>query len=162
MKCISVRQPYAYLLANGDKQIETRGRRTHYRGEILIHASKLGSEGRAYTFDRNFYEKLEKDIYPRALPKEPEAHFHFGAIIGVAELYDCLSAAEIVDELHRHRSRFHSAELILGWLTDAHGYPENRFGWLMRNARLLAQPLIHPGRLGVFDVPDKILKGKLA
>lgn len=40
MKAISVRQPWAGLIASGQKTIETRTRPTQYRGDVLICASK--------------------------------------------------------------------------------------------------------------------------
>jgi hypothetical protein len=41
MKAISVRQPWASLIAEGKKTIETRTKQTSYRGDILIVSSKL-------------------------------------------------------------------------------------------------------------------------
>jgi hypothetical protein len=42
MKVISVRQPWAWCIfhARPIKDIENRPRRSHYRGELIIHASQ--------------------------------------------------------------------------------------------------------------------------
>jgi len=40
MKAISLKQPWASLIANGEKTIETRTWPTKYRGDLLICASK--------------------------------------------------------------------------------------------------------------------------
>src|SRR5262245_57524232 len=40
MKALSVRQPWASLIASGKKTIEVRSWRTHYRGPLLICAAK--------------------------------------------------------------------------------------------------------------------------
>lgn len=40
MKAISIRQPYAYLIVNGKKDIENRNWKTKQRGRVLIHASQ--------------------------------------------------------------------------------------------------------------------------
>jgi hypothetical protein len=40
MKAISLRQPWASMIASGEKKIETRKWFTKYRGDILIVASK--------------------------------------------------------------------------------------------------------------------------
>jgi hypothetical protein len=40
MKVLSVRQPYAWLIAVGLKPIENRAWRTHHRGRLLIHAAR--------------------------------------------------------------------------------------------------------------------------
>lgn len=41
MKAISLRQPWANLIASGEKTIETRTWETRYRGPLLIVSSKL-------------------------------------------------------------------------------------------------------------------------
>lgn len=40
MKALSVKQPWAWLIANGHKDIENRTWNTHFRGKFLVHASK--------------------------------------------------------------------------------------------------------------------------
>lgn len=42
MKALSVRAPWAEMIASGSKTIEVRSRRTHYRGELLICQSRGG------------------------------------------------------------------------------------------------------------------------
>jgi hypothetical protein len=42
MKALSVRPEWATLIASGAKMLEIRSRRTHYRGELLICASRGG------------------------------------------------------------------------------------------------------------------------
>jgi hypothetical protein len=39
LKALAVRQPWAWLIVNGFKDIENRSRRIHHRGPLLIHAS---------------------------------------------------------------------------------------------------------------------------
>ena len=40
VKALTIHQPWAELIARGDKTFETRSWQTHHRGVILIHASK--------------------------------------------------------------------------------------------------------------------------
>ena len=40
MKCLSVRQPWASMIARGEKTIEVRTWSTHYRGPLVICVSK--------------------------------------------------------------------------------------------------------------------------
>ena len=40
MKAISIHQPWASLIAFGEKRFETRSWKTDYRGPLLIHASR--------------------------------------------------------------------------------------------------------------------------
>ena len=51
MKCLSLKQPFADLLALGKKTIELRKWNTKFRGEFLFHASKIW----IYLFVRNGY-----------------------------------------------------------------------------------------------------------
>ena len=44
MKVLSIKQPYAELIALGKKTIELRNWNTDFRGEFLIHASKNPDE----------------------------------------------------------------------------------------------------------------------
>ena len=41
MKTLSLKQPFAELVASGKKKIELRKWSTKFRGEFLIHASKI-------------------------------------------------------------------------------------------------------------------------
>lgn len=44
MKTLSLKQPFAELILQGRKKIELRKWRTNFRGEFLIHASKIPDE----------------------------------------------------------------------------------------------------------------------
>ena len=72
MKVITIKQPWATLIAKGYKEYEFRTWKTKYRGDILIHAGK-GIEKEAMTRFENL--KLE---YPR------------GCIIAKAKVTDCI------------------------------------------------------------------------
>lgn len=45
MKYLTVRQPWAWLLVNGHKDIENRSWPTKYRGPLLIHAAQQKAVG---------------------------------------------------------------------------------------------------------------------
>ncbi|MEK6741963.1 MAG: ASCH domain-containing protein [Nanoarchaeota archaeon] len=45
MKVLSLKQPFAELILQGRKKIELRKWNTHFRGEFLIHSSKI-SDGK--------------------------------------------------------------------------------------------------------------------
>ena len=44
MKALSLKQPYAELIVSGKKKIELRKWNTKFRGEFLVHASKVPDE----------------------------------------------------------------------------------------------------------------------
>jgi len=89
MKAISVRQPWAWLLIHGDKDIENRDWYTRYRGEIAIHAARgmtVQEWQDAVEFVANFNEELANRIPgPHLLTR--------GAIIGTMDLRDCTTAS---------------------------------------------------------------------
>jgi len=49
MKALTVKQPWAWAIIHGGKDIENRNQRTNYRGELYIHAGK-GEDPEAYSF----------------------------------------------------------------------------------------------------------------
>lgn len=48
MKCLSVKQPWASLIASGQKSVELRTWRTNYRGPLIICASASPRRGTQY------------------------------------------------------------------------------------------------------------------
>lgn len=81
MKCLSVRQPWAWAIVNGIKDVENRDWYTSFRGPLLIHAAK--------TFGRDEREDIEyvEDIARIKLPKPDE--YTLGAVVGGAVVIDC-------------------------------------------------------------------------
>ena len=79
MKALSIRQPWAWLIAQGVKNIENRTWHTKFRGRILIHAGKK--------IDKAAYEHIELDLLPA--PAEMET----GGIIGITEIIDCVKTS---------------------------------------------------------------------
>lgn len=85
--CISIRQPYAWLIVQGIKPVENRTWATKFRGRILIHA------GVAYP-KRDHADDLEvwgEHGFP------PHREGMLGGIVGEAVVTDCVTA---------HRSEF--------------------------------------------------------
>ena len=87
MKAISIKQPWASLIANGIKDIENRTWATKYRGKILIHASAISVktlEGTIFT-DEQWKEMGEEMIGNMILNNFPKS-----AIIGEVDIVDCV------------------------------------------------------------------------
>jgi hypothetical protein len=72
MKILSIRQPWAYLITQGSKDIENRTWPTNYRGPVLVHASLRVDkrDGLAHGLD--------------------PSKFQTGGIVGIAEIVDCV------------------------------------------------------------------------
>ncbi len=72
MKILSIRQPWAYLITQGSKDIENRSRPTKYRGPFLVHAS----------ININKQACLTHGLDP--------ADLQTGGVVGIAEIVDCV------------------------------------------------------------------------
>jgi hypothetical protein len=81
LPALSVRQPWAWLIVNGVKDIENRIRRTHHRGPLLIHAGL-----NLKSFAENV--QLVKRKHGISVPLEVE----IGGIVGVVEVIDCVDS----------------------------------------------------------------------
>ena len=148
MKALTIAQPWATLVAIGEKTVETRSWKTSYRGEIAIHAGKglRPSGGQAgltllcntRPFQRTLYKEGFVTHNHCDFDAEPTAKMEFGAIIGVAELYDIVPAGEMAQYLSEME------------LASGH-YSPGRFAWLLRNARQI-KPVPVKGRLGLWEV----------
>jgi hypothetical protein len=86
MKALSIRQPYAWLIANGIKDIENRDWPTKFRGRVLIHAGVTYPK-RDYADDAEDYPDMYGIEYP---PREQM----IGGIVGVATIIDCVSKSD--------------------------------------------------------------------
>ena len=76
MKALSIKQPYADLIARGIKDVENRSWWTATRERFYIHAG--------LKFDQSGYDNLhEEGLRPR------KEDYDFGAIIGEADITDC-------------------------------------------------------------------------
>jgi len=78
-RVLTIRQPWAWAIIHGGKDVENRSWRTKHRGPLLIHAGSA--------FEPDGYETV-KQLATQLPP--PAREFIHGAIIGVVELVDCL------------------------------------------------------------------------
>jgi hypothetical protein len=79
VRILSIRQPWAYLIAKGPKDIENRNWSTKYRGPFFIHAS------------------LQVDQETCADHGLDPSDLETGGIVGMAEITDCVT---------RHKSKW--------------------------------------------------------
>lgn len=123
MKCLSVSQPFASLIIHGKKTIELRRWNTSFRGEFLIHSPKK--------IRIKDCERL--GINPKNLVK--------GAIIGKAEIYD-VKKYNSKSELFKDSKKHHASK----------SFQNNKYGFLIKNAKAFRIPIPVKGKLGFFDV----------
>jgi hypothetical protein len=88
---LSIRQPWAWLILNGGKDIENRTWRTNFRGRVLVHASK-GMTNMEW-----------EDAFDLALHIDPAIAYRIprmadelmrGGIVGEVEIVDCVSQSD--------------------------------------------------------------------
>ena len=85
MRALSIRQPWAWLIVNGYKDIENRNWRTKYRGPFLVHGGL----------------KVEKDVYDRVadwldIQLPPPSEIERGGIVGQSIVLDCVGKHDSV------------------------------------------------------------------
>jgi hypothetical protein len=84
---LSIRQPWAWLIANGFKDVENRTWPTRFRGEFFIHAGK--------SFDADGYRSLQEWCEPSVRLQIPNKNeFELGGIVGRARIVDCVDDSE--------------------------------------------------------------------
>ena len=129
MKALSITQPYAELIKNGTKKIETRSWKTNYRGTIYIHASST---------------KIPKASKENAelMKLTANAYMDFGKVICSAELVDCV---EITESYIRNLKTNNYNEFVSGI------YEKGRYAWVLENVKVLGEPIKAKGSLGLWN-----------
>jgi hypothetical protein len=133
MMCLSIQQPWTWLLAHGLKDIENRGWTTTDRGPILLHAGKK-PESDSFCDDGTlspYYERKYGFTLASTMP-QIKIDYPTGAIVGMAELVDVVTESD---------SR---------WF-------QGPCGFVLKNARPFAMPIPYPGQRGLFPVPREII-----
>lgn len=80
MKALSIRQPWAWLIVNGHKDIENRTWISKYRGDFLVHTGKA--------FDHNGYAYVSVAFPDIIMPLA--SALQLGGIVGKVTMTDCV------------------------------------------------------------------------
>jgi activating signal cointegrator 1 len=142
MKVISIMQPWATLIALGEKKFETRSWATKYRGELAIHASKKIDRQSCKT--REIAQTLNKHgiVLTNDLPT--------GAIIAVCEIKECHKVT--MEELCW--ASVDGGEIIKGNEFIFGDYSVGRFAWELSDVKMLRNPILAKGQLGLWNYPN--------
>ena len=129
MKALSIRQPWAWLIVNGHKDVENRTWHSSHVGPLLIHA------GQQLAFGREEYAEFAarmRDDQQIEIP--PHDSIERGGFVGRAFMRGCGPS-------DRCPSRWN-----------------DQSGWCFLMERSSPLPYVpYRGRLGIFDAPDDIL-----
>ena len=90
LRALTLRQPWAWLIVEGEKDIENRPWNANLRGAFLIHAA-----ARMTPADYRAAEEMAAAVDPSIRLPEPE-ELVFGAIVGGASIFDVLEPAAVV------------------------------------------------------------------
>jgi ASCH domain. len=142
MRVITIIQPWATLIALGEKKFETRSRQTHIRGELAIHAGKK--------IDR---EACEREPIKSILAKHGYTvdNLPVGAIIATSYLRDCHSV--YMDDIGDAILLAESGDPLCWISKDSNEfhfghYATNRYAWKLKNVKQLMNPVPAKGQQG--------------
>ena len=124
MKVLTIKQPWATLIMQGDKRFEFRSWQTKYRGDLLIHAGK--------GIDKEAMKRLEKYL-PEELP--------YGKILGKVKLVDCIKMSpEFKELLLKENSDIYTKS----------SFQEN-YGWQVSYVEVFENPIDAKGHLSLWE-----------
>ena len=125
MKVITIKEPWATLIAEGYKEYEFRVWKTNYRGDILIHAGK--------SFDEKSLDRF----------KDKNLKYSPGKIIAKATITDCV----LVDEEFT-KKMLKKDPMIYSNLKIKRD--KQRFGFKLENVEKI-EPIEVNGKLSLWD-----------
>jgi len=141
MKAITLRQPYAGLMALGYKTIDTRRVPTTYTGDILIHASKVT--------DEDAMDKLETFREQNPSFSFDETVLQSGVLLAKGRLKKCVRQEEIdfpySPNTDPYIKMLVDIELTFGTWDNAH------YAWCFVDMVRLPHVIPTLGGLGIWD-----------
>lgn len=132
MKALTICQPYAELIARGEKRVENREWPTRYRGPLLIHAGK-SREWLSGETDAELEEEFGRKV-------------EFGALVARSLIVDCLH----IDHINRG-----DYDKKYPWLKhDPHA--SGTWCWVLEDVRRLRAAVPYRGAQGLWDFHEPI------
>lgn len=146
MKAITIIQPWATLIALGEKQFETRSWSTKHRGELAIHAGKKIDRKACQT------EPIRSTLAKYGLTAD---NLPTGAIVALCNLEECYK----VDNSHDYGTiglKAKSGKFIMwgGSRSNEYyfgDYTDGRYAWQTSNVRQLLAPIPAKGMQGLWN-----------
>ena len=127
MRVLTLREPWASLIAENIKQIETRSWFTNYRGELFIHAglTKIPKNN----------ERMNE------LCGLLKGSLHYGTIFAKCTLTDCIL---IDDTFSENVKRKNINNFLCG------DYTPGRYAWILTDVKYVT-PIIAKGQLSIWN-----------
>jgi hypothetical protein len=164
MRAITVRQPWAWAIVHGGKDVENRTRNIAgaYRGPVAIHAGKTLDEGAVdslafrqawheqympQTIRDGFTEPVLEESYD-----EEASWLQRGVLLGVVDLIDShWSGGDYAFDESGWTPCLHHHCYSQGWAMAGHQH------LVLSNPRPLVEPIPYKGALGLWTLPDEVL-----
>ncbi|MCT6925290.1 ASCH domain-containing protein [Metasolibacillus sp.] len=143
MKAITITQPWASLIALGEKQFETRGWSTTHRGEIAIHAGKKVNE--------EAFEDFKTIFRKHGITSAKE--LLTGAVIATANLVDC---HKVTTEDYEQGMAATTGPRISGQEYRLGDYTPRRYAWELDSVQHLSKPILAKGKLSLWEWKQSI------
>ena len=134
-KTLSIKNPWAWLIAKGLKDVENRTWRTNYRGKLLIHVSKKWDSGfrdmsNMFSFEQ--WNTLSEDHQRQLIT---QLNMPTGCIIGEVEVIDCVKDYDSI------------------WSV------EGQYQWILNNPILYKKPIPNvKGKLSIWNYTPLSIK----
>ncbi|KOY81307.1 ASCH domain-containing protein [Lysinibacillus macroides] len=141
MKAITIKQPWASLIALGEKRFETRSWQTKYRGPLAIHAGKAVDKDAC------------KDYWINAILQQHGITSHeqlpTGVVLATAELIDC---HKVVLNFCEDAAVLENVDGVINGLEMKFGdYSEGRYAWELDSVKPLSEPVPVKGQLSLWE-----------
>lgn len=153
MMGLTLTQPWASLIAVGEKRVETRSWATPYRGPVAIHAAKGLAE--PVCNEDGLREYVAADPYAEALGRHGYVvaeELPRAAIVAVVNIVACLptnnlgTAMKALPEL---------ADFETGEFERQFGdYGPGRFAWLLEGLHRIDPPIPYRGAQKLWEIPE--------
>lgn len=131
MKVLSLTEPYATIIKEGKKTIETRSWKTSYRGKLYIHASstKIPKE---YKNNKELMSLVDIN------------NLNYGYIICSCDLVDCIEMTkEFIENIKQNKNEYISGV-----------YAKGRYAWILKNIEIIENPIKAKGHLGIWNFEE--------
>lgn len=127
IKVLSLQEPYATLIKEGKKKVETRSWKTNYRGKLYIHASMT---------------PISSQNAKEVTSLVDDNSLNYGNIICSCQLVDCLyMTKEYVENMKQN----HYQEYLCGI------YEEGRYAYILEEIIPLDSPIKAKGQLNIWQ-----------
>lgn len=156
IRALTVKQPWAHMIAHCGKPVENRPRQMLYRGLLAVHAGAYSGWDRNAEASPVALEAWKRwatvpatgELAAPLTRSDAFSFFTFGAVIAVAEVTAC----------HHSDECMHAEYLV------SPGQPTGCSPWAVRgqwhielaNVRPLAEPVPCRGKLGLWRLPDDV------